>query len=399
MRVVHRTLSIAACLVFLYLGVTGSMIQLLDLKELFSGAPESSSGMQSINEGKSGHPDYAVLTPADYTAEPLPKNLDLLKAFQMVLTGLHEIRPESKPIFVELRYAHGTPIGQAHYGEMVLNPERVDDGLVAVDATTGAPVPAVSVPPPVPPHSFRETLKKWHRFWVRHDKPGVYAELLAGIALWTLIITGLTMYFRLLKQRRRLNRKQLFWMAGGRLRAYHRAIAVISAVLLIGVAFSGTWLGFESSWHTFAKPPPHAVTPELTDADVIDMAGATLNVLRLAEPAERIKVLRVRYYGGMRQGVVITDEPVTRQLVFNTATGKEVSLTEPGYPSSGFPFGLQMHEDIKHLHSGFLFGLWARVLDLLAGLGLIFLSISGLLMYLDMWTNRRIAGRGQFLWR
>lgn len=375
------------------------MIQLLDLKELFSGAPESTAGMQSINEGKNGHPDYAVLTPVDYTAEPLAQNQDLLKVFQTVLAGLHEIRPESKPIFVELRSAHGTTIGQAHFGEMVLSPEHGDDGLVAVDAMTGAPAPVVSVPPPTPPQSFRETLKRWHRFWVHHDKPGVYGELLAGIALWTLIITGLTMYFRLLKQRRRLNRKQLFWMTGGRLRGYHRAISVISAVLLIAVAFSGTWLGFESSWHTIASPPPHSVTPELSDADVIDMAGATLNALHLAEPAVRIKVLRVRYYGGMRQGVAITDEPVTRQLVFNTATGKEVSLTEPGYPSSGFPFGLQMHEDIKHLHSGFLFGLWARVLDLLAGLGLIFLSISGLLMYLDMWTSRRIAGRGQFLWR
>jgi len=188
-------------------------------------------------------------------------------------------------------------------------------------------------------------------------------------------------------------------MVGGRLRGYHRAISVIAAVLLIGVAFSGTWLGFESSWHTFARPPPPTVTPELSDADVLDMAGATLNALHLAEPAVRIKVLRVRHYGGMRQGVVITDEPVTRQLVFNTATGKEVSLTEPGYPSSGFPFGLQMHEEVKHLHSGYLFGSWARVLDLLAGLGLIFLSISGLIMYLEMWNKRRIAGRGQFIWK
>jgi len=207
------------------------------------------------------------------------------------------------------------------------------------------------------------------------------------------------MYFRLLKQRRRIGRKQFFWTVGGRLRGYHRAVSIIAAALLIVVAFSGTWLGFESSWHTFAAPPPHTPTPELSDADVLDMVGATVQALRLAEPSVRIKVLRVRGYGGMKQGVVITDEPVMRQLVFDTATGKEVSLTEPGYPSSGFPFGLQMHEDIKHLHSGFLFGIWARVLDLLAGLSLIFLCVSGLIVYFDMWNKRRSGGRGQFIWK
>jgi uncharacterized iron-regulated membrane protein len=399
MRIVHRILSVIACLVLLYLGVTGSLIQILDLKEILGGAPESSVGMQSINEGKNGHPDYAVLTSGDYTAAPLPAYFDVLKGLGIALRGLHEQRPDSQPTFVEMRSSDGATIGQAHFGQSAFDPNHDEEGLVAVDATTGAVVHPVSVPPPIPPHSFRETLKKWHRFWVHHDVPGVYAELLAGIALWSLLVTGLIMYFRLLRQRRRIGRKQLFWMAGGRLRGYHRAVSVIAALLLIVVAFSGTWLGFESSWHTFVSPPPHIRTPELSDAEILGMAGATLQALRATEPSVRIKVLRVREYGGMKQGVVVTDEPVTRQLVFNTVEGKEVSLTELGYPTSGFPFGLQMHEDIKHLHSGFLFGLWARVLDLLAGLSLIFLCVSGLVMYLDMWNKRRSGGRGQFFWR
>ena len=51
---------------------------------------------------------------------------------------------------------------------------------------------------------------------------------------------------------------------------------------------------------------------------------------------------------------------------------------------TGFPFGVQIHETIKHLHSGALIGLSARKMDLVAGLSLIFLCVSGLLVYFQL---------------
>ena len=398
-RVVHRILSIIACAVMLYLGVTGSLIQFLDLREILGGAPETAAGMQSINEGKNGNAGYVVLTPIDYGAAPLPQDLDFRGAFDIVLKGLHEQKPDAQPIYVELRIANGVIIGQARFGQPATGIDNINKGLIAVDAATGAPAAPVLVSTLRPEPSFRQTLKEWHRFWKRSDVPGVYAELLSGVVLWALMLTGLTMYFRLLKQRRRLGRKQLFWMSAGRWRAFHRAVSVIAAVLLIWVALSGTWLGVESVWHTFQGRPPRSTSPGLNDQDILSMVGATLSYLHTTEPAVRLKILQVRTYAGMKQGIVVTDEPAARQLVFNLATGKPVSLTEPGYPPSGFPFGLQTHEDIKHLHSGFLLGLWARVLDLVAGLALIFLSVSGLVMYLEMWNKRRAGGRGQFFWK
>jgi len=37
--------------------------------------------------------------------------------------------------------------------------------------------------------------------------------------------------------------------------------------------------------------------------------------------------------------------------------------------------------------------------DLFAGLSLIFLSCSGLVMYFDMWSKRRELGRSGWFWR
>jgi uncharacterized iron-regulated membrane protein len=101
----------------------------------------------------------------------------------------------------------------------------------------------------------------------------------------------------------------------------------------------------------------------------------------------------------MKQGVVITGGEPTNQLVFNADTGQPVSLSEPTYPQSGFPFGVQVHENIKHFHSGALFGISARLMNLFAGLSLIFLSVSGLTVYFDMWVKRRRGGRSSLFWK
>jgi len=39
------------------------------------------------------------------------------------------------------------------------------------------------------------------------------------------------------------------------------------------------------------------------------------------------------------------------------------------------------------------------MMNLFAGLSLLFLSISGITVYIDMWLKRRQSGRGAFFWR
>lgn len=181
-----------------------------------------------------------------------------------------------------------------------------------------------------------------------------------------------------------------------------------AAFFLLAIAFSGTWLGFESVVHSLRSAPqppadarkrnPSDYVIPLGDAEVQDMTVTTLAAMQRLHPHTPVKVLRLRFYGQMKQGVVVTGGDQTTQLVFNANSGQPATLGDTAYPDSGFPFGTQVHENIKHFHSGAMFGLTARGMNLFAGLSLTFLSISGIVVYLDMWLRRRRVGRRSLLW-
>jgi uncharacterized iron-regulated membrane protein len=210
------------------------------------------------------------------------------------------------------------------------------------------------------------------------------------------------------------------------------------------IAFSGTWIGYESSWSHIGRPGfggapapaagqqgqpqggagagdmgaagamgaggmgaggPRAPIIPLRDDEVRSMAATTMQSMQRLYPDAQIKAIRLRTYGQMKQGVVIIGgsktligDNKTNQLVFNAETGEPASLTEPSYPRGNFPMGVQMHENMKHFHSGEMFGITGQMMNLFAGLSLLFLSISGLVMYFDMWSKRKKIGRKSFLW-
>lgn len=390
-RIVHRVGAFLAVLLMLWLAGTGTTIQLLDLNAVLTHAPVIDPTRVSMVEGMYGPPNYAVIQLADFSAASLPAGLDVEHGFATALQSAQAPQMD----WIELRMVDGVPVGQVMVGTQ----------LEAFDARSGAPVTA-SPPQRIPqgarlPPSLRQKLKTLHRFWNRGDTPGVYFEFLAGLGLFTLLITGLVMYFQLLRARRRIKRRQLFWFTGGKWRGWHRAVSVVAAAFLLCMAFSGTWIGFESSWNALKRsggggPPP---TTPVVEAEVPNMTATTLQAMQRLHPGTPIKAIRLRMFGQMKQGVVITGGDTTDQLVFDAATGQPASLSEPSYPPVGFPFGVQVHENIKHFHSGEMFGLSGQMLNLLAGLSLLFLSVSGLVMYFDMWLKRRKGGRNSLIWK
>jgi len=395
MRQYHRIIAILGSILLFYLAASGTLIEALDLWATGTGAPESDVTMQSINEGKFGNGDYNAVTAADFSGQILPASLDIPMALHRVAQGLRQQRPDAAPDFVELRMVGGRVIGQGRYGKSML----------AVDASTGAAVAGVEVKPTYPPPSLRQTLKEWHRFWGpsvflwRGDKPGVYIELAAGLVLIALMYTGLRHYWTLYKLRRKIKKPQMFWKTGGTWRALHRSIAVASALFLACTVLSGTMLGFESTYHTFVPRPPHRETDKLSLNAVSGMAQAVVSAIAGDEQGVPLRSVRLRNYFGYQQGVIVTGEAVTRQVVFNLADGSTMSLEAAGYPDSQFPFGMDVHEWVKHFHSGYLLGVSARVMTLLSGLALLYLTVSGAVIYFDMWRRRKETGRSAFFWK
>jgi uncharacterized iron-regulated membrane protein len=121
----------------------------------------------------------------------------------------------------------------------------------------------------------------------------------------------------------------------------------------------------------------------LQDAYLASMLRITLAAQQSALPNTPLKVVRLRNYAGMPQGVVITGGADTKQIVFNAQSGKAVSETEAGYPPTGFPFGWQAHQNAKNIHRGGIIGVPGRLMDLFAGLALFYLSINGIALYFD----------------
>jgi hypothetical protein len=202
------------------------------------------------------------------------------------------------------------------------------------------------------------------------------------------------------------------------MRRLHRWFSVAASVFILYVAVTGVMMAIDNVYGSvylsihgisFPKdsqgPPPgldelfSAGKGSVADADLAPMLSVTLAAARqLAPTAPPPRVIRLRSYAGIPQGVIVTGDASAVQLVFNTRTGKRAGLYEPGYPKTPFPFQWGAHELWKQMHRGDIFGLPGRWIDLLSGLGILFLSISGIVMYLQMHSARARIGRRGVFW-
>lgn len=402
MRIFHRIAGVLVLVFALYLAVTGSWIQIVDLAAITSHRPADDPNMLAIRESINGQPYYEVIAPADYSAPDLPQGFDFHGALDKSVHAARAASAAGAAVkWLEFRMVDNQPVVQ------VLSSEKAMRFNAMTAAPLNYPQPRPRTGPSLP--SQHLIAKNWHRLFAFGD--GIlWLNMLAGIALFSVIVAGLILYVRLYLARARLGKGALLWSAGGGLRTLHRGVSIVAAVFLLVVSVSGTLLAFDSFYFGIyrqmhhvvlggGKGPPHPLPDylqPLTDDNLRQMLTTTLSAA--GTKGVSIRAVRLRIFSGMPQGVVITGEKEPRQLVFNAVTGRQVSMTEPGYPEVGFPFGWEEHELMKRIHRGDAFGLPGRFLDLFAGLSLIFLTISGAAMYLDLWLKRRRLGRKQILW-
>lgn len=399
----HRLCAIVAAVLLLYLVITGTGIQLSDMRALVTHAPDTDPDKLMMRQHINGTPNFAVVSAPDYTAAPFPEGFDFSAAILKTAELGRAAAPDADLRLVEVRTANGKYEGHVQMGAQHL----------LFDLGTGSALSPEFLPRGDPPrdfHSTRSTFKYLHRFNYL-GQIGTTLNALGGIAFSILIFTGLTQYFRLYKARAtKAGRRSLLWSAGDWWRNFHRWTAIVAGILVIWLTVSGFVLSLDNVGafvsNISQKDLPPALSPfdgdfssPLTVAELTPMTGSTLRAFQRKMPGIAVKVLRLRYFAGYPQGVVVAADPETTQLVFNARTGAQMSMTEKGYPKVPFPAGWEWHQRLKLIHRGDIAGMPGRWLDTLGALAMLYLSISGVVMYYQLWIRRKRAGRGALIWK
>lgn len=401
MRALHRALALIAGIFLLYMATTGVAIQSIDLSALLRHAPASDPNIQSMHEGINGPPNFQVITDDDYAAEFLPSSLDFQRALSLALATLREVEPSAALVFLEFRMQGGAPLVHV----------KTNNQEWRFDAMSGSALPAGHIDDPSatpgPIKSDHNTFKNLHRM-TAYGQWVTPLTLVIGMCLCMFLITGAFLYARLYAARSRLRGKGLFWFAGGWWRSVHRAVAVITSIWILVIAVSGTWLALETVEiatyvliHGQRAGLRADVSSPLQDSLLALQIKTTLSAHEAAMPGVPVKVLRLRNFAGMPQGVVVAGNGAgdAQQWVYNSMTGRSASEWEPGYPPTGYLTGWQLHETIKKIHRGDYFGITGRWFDWVTGLSIIFLAVSGGAMYYSMWIQRRRGGRKALYWK
>lgn len=400
-RTVHRLVMLLVVPFTLYISITGCLIQLVDLRALLTHAPAADPNMQAIRESIDGPPNFAVIGVEDYNGPALPAFFDADAALAGVLRCVQAPMHGQSIRYAEFRMQAAAIIGRigAQDGVYTVDPAGCTTRFAPRKAGQGGP----------PQSSQHRSLKWLHRMV---GDGYLWINIIVGIGLMVLVGTGLLLYGRMMVARARMERYAPFWSAASLWRSLHRSVAIVASLFVLMVAITGTWLSIDSFMLGFYRARHGAAiragleqdtmsadqSAPLSPAQLHRMLQVTQAAFAKTEGRRPIEAVRLRSFAGMEQGVVITARPDVQQLIYDASNGRRVTETEPNYPPTAFPLGWQIHEMLKRVHRGDYFGLTGRLMDLLAGLSMAFLSVSGIVLYVQLWSARRRRGRAALVW-
>ncbi len=350
LKALHRWVGIAIAIVLIYLSITGLMIQTIDLKLVFQHVEQVDPDIRGILERQGG--EFKILAAADKTAQAMPAALDMGAALQGVVKSARAALGSAGLRFVELRMLDGKLVGNVQTAQW----------NASFDGVTGALLnhsPALPLAPVTSIDRLRYRIKEFHRMTV-YGNWALWINMIAGLALFVMIISGVTLYLRMWSERKKQGLFSFIWVGGqGKQddwkRAVHRWVGLSAAIFLLVAAFSGEWLAYESlvfgnrmqnamqqrraaiglngPGSSSAGGPNgpganalggngNSLGQSLNDADIPAMLDMTLNAERQATNGAPIKAVRIRAFNNSQQGVVIAGEGNdTKQFSFNAKTG------------------------------------------------------------------------------
>lgn len=182
------------------------------------------------------------------------------------------------------------------------------------------------------------------------------------------------------------------------MRRLHRWVSIVAAFFLLNVSVTGAMLALdEGAVLISGLQRPIYAYGTLSDAQLAQALTATEEAAQRQLPGQRLLSVKLRVYHDIAEGIVWTDEFTPFAYVFDARSG--AMLTPNSEHLSKFFMPWHMHQLVKRMHRGDILGLSGRWMGLLTGLSLLFLAISGIVMYFDLLGNRRGRGHRELFWR
>ncbi|MGC3982978.1 MAG: PepSY-associated TM helix domain-containing protein [Steroidobacteraceae bacterium] len=187
-RLLHRQISIVACVILAYVAVTGMLLDINEIQSRLVGFP---GGM--LRGGAPMSFNINEITPALLTSHAAAQRLAPESSVSAI--SIANVGGQLRGSVLLAGYTAGTIRVDAHTGTHLSGP-------------AGSPGPKSGLPGTATP--YHQLLKRLHRGDVLGFN-GRALDIATGIAFLYLCISGMVMYSRLWKRRRALGRPALFW--------------------------------------------------------------------------------------------------------------------------------------------------------------------------------------------
>ncbi|WP_070151364.1 PepSY-associated TM helix domain-containing protein [Sphingobium phenoxybenzoativorans] len=185
------------------------------------------------------------------------------------------------------------------------------------------------------------------------------------------------------------------------LRKYHRWIGLVASIILIIIALTGLGLHIDQTvamgeLGRGPKLPPKPVRqpaelPDPTAAGAFITEG--LQRIKLQQSGHHVLEVHVNYGGSETKGFAVLADLSAKEAKpkrIDLATGAQL----PGPPE----LGGRWHLILQEIHAGRQFGWLGTIISILSGVSLLFLSGTGLWLYIEMYRKRLKANRRNLFW-
>jgi len=178
------------------------------------------------------------------------------------------------------------------------------------------------------------------------------------------------------------------------MRRWHRRLSILVAVFMLLIASTGALLQGEMMLDGRdgppGAPPPGGAAGGPSDEQMKAWFASALAGTRRLSANGAVMGIDLRFIGDAPIADVVLADPAPRRLRLDATSGRLLAGAPEG--------GRDLHGVLLELHRGAFAGRVGTGVGLACGVVLTVLSVTGFVLYLQLWWRRRAGQQPGFLW-